>query len=368
MQVRCLGEVLPCSIGQKKHCWTPLGFHTSAWGPVALCTTRAKPLRLARAPHAQCPAQADGGVCRITVQNQEQAQTRHAQHPSFDLPRTYVSRGVSSDRSCNSSSGHGEVVDSLATKKRQTPFLPFRPLNREGRRLKNGSLSASSTPRRGVIQGCALSCLIFNMVMAPLVIKTQNRQDMAPLEAHANDIFCRAMSDELMRASVSTLMRFLEPLGIPLQRAKTQCLRTGPGSDKVLEISDAVLVPTHEVKVLGQGLVNFVPGRGTQVLAERVNKYLQRVHTITALRLPYVQKLRVLVSMASSVLAFSPWQVQPSKVHSSCRSALIGALFPKLPRHRASEIVVQVLAPGHLLDSPNDVSLQACYTGWTDVG
>ena len=83
-----------------------------------------------------------------------------------------------------------------------------------------------------------------------------------------------------------------------------------------------------------------------------MNKYLQRVHTITALRLPYVQKLRVLVSMASSVLAFSPWQVQPSKIHASCRSALIGALFPKLPRHRASEIVVQVLAPGHLLDPP----------------
>ena len=68
--------------------------------------------------------------------------------------------------------------------------------------------------------------------------------------------------------------------------------------------------------------------------------------------LPYVQRIRVLMSMASSVLAFSPWQVQPSKTPTSCRAALIRALFPKIPRHRASEILTQVLSPGHLLDPP----------------
>ena len=216
----------------------------------------------------------------------------------------------------------------------------------------NGSLSQCTTPRRGVIQGCALSCLIFNMVMAPLVIKTQNRRDLAPLEAQADDIFCRALTDDLLRASVDTLLRFLHPLGIPLQKAKTQCLRTGPSSSQILEVSDAVLVPAHEVKVLGQGLVNYVPSQGTGVFVQRVSKYLQRVHTIASLNLPYVQKIRVLMSMASSVLAFSPWQVQPSKAPTSCRSALIRALFPKIPRHRASEIVTQVLSPGHLLDPP----------------
>ena len=84
----------------------------------------------------------------------------------------------------------------------------------------NGSLSQCTTPRRGVIQGCALSCLIFNMVMAPLVIKTQNRRDLAPLETHADDIFCRATTDDLLRASVASYSAFWVLLASLFRKAR----------------------------------------------------------------------------------------------------------------------------------------------------
>ena len=75
------------------------------------------------------------------------------------------------------------------------------------------------------MQGCAISCLCFNLVLVPLVTYVRSPQNAASLEAHADDMFVKAASKgSFQTLTVKAMGLYLQQLDIPLQPSKTQVL------------------------------------------------------------------------------------------------------------------------------------------------
>ena len=216
----------------------------------------------------------------------------------------------------------------------------------------SGALSRPRKYTRGLIQGCALSCLYFNLIMSPLAWYLRSSlEPVTPIEIHADDLFLISESVCRIQNTYRTMSRYLGLLGVPLQPTKTQYLKANARNYEPLVLEGGCVVePMDQIKVLGQSMTVVVPLQGTVMHVTRMEKYLQRTRVIAELGLPPRMKLRALQMMGLSVLDFCPWQVLPLRLDPACRKAALDVLFPRMPSHRAGEILLHLFTPGHVAD------------------
>ena len=212
-----------------------------------------------------------------------------------------------------------------------------------------GSLSPPRTMARGLIQGCALSCLYFNMMMVPLLRSLQHRQDCDPLNAHADDLFLTSSHQEKADRTILEMRTYLRHLRIPIQGAKTQCLGIGHFTKVQVRVGDDVVSSQSQVRVLGQDLCSYVPSQGSLAYQEREQRFRLRLNVIRRLKLPTRVRLLLLKTMAYPLLDFCPWQA-PLVRALGLRTSVVDLLYPNIPTHRASEILTLVLNPAHTVD------------------
>ena len=213
-----------------------------------------------------------------------------------------------------------------------------------------GAVSQPRWMARGLIQGCALSCLYFNLLFVLLLLAARENPELCEeLQAHADDLFLFGKSLEKARATYALMSDYLKDLAIPLQAKKTQCLGVGQFAVMEIQLGEALVPSQRQIKVLGQDLASYVPAKGTATYVERTRKCKQRIKSIQNLKLPADTRILLLKTMAFPVLNFSPWQAPVAAVK-ELRAAVVQLVMPSLPRHRAPEIVTTVLQPAHVID------------------
>ena len=214
-----------------------------------------------------------------------------------------------------------------------------------------GCLSPPRVMKRGIVQGCALSCLFFNMMMVPLIYATLEEPECDPLEIHADDVYLVSEEEQRTTQTYGLMSEYLDALRIPIQPSKTQCLATGRFATRTFDLGGVQVGSVSQIKVLGQHLCSVLPKGGNAMYLERETRYLRRLKNIDALKLPMPIRIRMIQTMAGAVLNFSPWQAPPSAAN-KLRAPTVSTLYPRLPRHRCSEVLLHVLFAGHTLDPP----------------
>ena len=213
-----------------------------------------------------------------------------------------------------------------------------------------GVLSGPRCMQRGVIQGCALSCMLFNLVMMPVLWQIRLDPLATPIQAHADDLLIQEQDTQAIQRSIALLMRYLQCVQIPLQPSKTQYLCVCPSGDGKVEVGDASIQMSPQIRVLGQSLCTRIPRCGTLSFAERSRKYLQRVANLKSLRLCSTVRLRMLQTMCTPVLTYSPLQICPLDIPGNLRSDTLDVLWPRLPGHRSAVLLFCFLTPAHVVD------------------
>ena len=212
-----------------------------------------------------------------------------------------------------------------------------------------GHYSRPNELKRGIIQGCALSCLQFNLVIAPLLWAVERQDFCADLSAHADYLHLMDPADQPLINAYEIVEDYLALIGIALQGKKTQCLRAKIGHLEPLQLGEREVRPEGEIQVLGQSHALKIPSRGTAVLFPRLHTCLQRLANIRGLALPLAVRRKMVQTMALKVLDYAPWQIAPKDQLQDVTSAIIATLHPKLPKSRCAEIVLHVFHPGHTL-------------------
>ena len=135
---------------------------------------------------------------------------------------------------------------------------------------------------RGLTQGCALSCMLFNVAMTPLLHYANHLQIPSTLSAHADDLYLLARNV----AQATTLCRivkvFLDILKVPLQPSKTQTLSPCPSGGTSILVDDVTLEPASEIVVLGQSLQTHLVVTGSKAFLQRQRVFFQRTARIGA--------------------------------------------------------------------------------------
>ena len=115
---------------------------------------------------------------------------------------------------------------------------------------------------RGLVQGCALSCLMYNLSVNPLLWRISTMQHTAMLEAHADDMYVQSGDMHEVRTTYGCMMHFLSHIKMPLQSSKTQYLRVASVTNDSVILGDRALTPVDHIKVLGQALSCSLPKMG----------------------------------------------------------------------------------------------------------
>ena len=213
-----------------------------------------------------------------------------------------------------------------------------------------GCVSGLNYLKRGIIQGCAMSCLIFNLAITPLLYAVERDREAAPLEAHADDLYMQHHEEPQVQQTCRTVQRYLHLAGVPIQPAKTQVLRAPTLSLAPLEVLDTQIPPSSELRALGQEMGCKIPAAGHPIFSERLSVFLQRVENVSSLKLPWDVRRKMVQSMCLSVLDYCPWMIPAHKVPASARSAVIRCLFPNVASHRCGEVLLMTYTPMHVTD------------------
>ena len=212
-----------------------------------------------------------------------------------------------------------------------------------------GHYSPPNELKRGIIQGCALSCLQFNIILAPLLWAVERTDFCADLSAHADDLHLMDPDDQPLKNAYDVVAHYLDLIGIALQGKKTQCLRAKIGHLEPLQLREHSVRPEGEIQVLGQCHALKIPSRGTAVLFPRLHVCLQRLANIRGLSLPLGVRRKLVQTMALKIIDYAPWQIVPKEQLQDVTAAIVATLHPKLPKHRCAEVVLHVFHPGHTL-------------------
>ena len=215
-----------------------------------------------------------------------------------------------------------------------------------------GWISGPNYLSRGIIQGCAMSCLLFNLIMAPLLWRAQACPLASPLSAHADDLYTFGEDQHSVVRTYDLVEDYVNHLGIPLQTAKSQVLVVADTINEPITLGGTELSPASEIRVLGQDHALRFTAMGTTTVAERLRMFYQRLSNIGALKVGYAITRKLVQTMAISVLTYAPWQLPALNIPVSTRARVVQTLFPSLAAHRAVEVVLHVYVPGHTLDPP----------------
>ena len=239
------------------------------------------------------------------------------------------------------------VCERLSLPKAIVDLVAFRWRHQVSRWKAFGTLSAERRPKRGLTQGCALSCLLFNVAMSPLMRYVETLKIPSVLSAHADDLYLVAKTIPQAVQIYRIIKLFLQVLCIPLQTKKTQCLWPSPAGRSCVNLDGEEISPSAEIVVLGQSLQNHLPASGSAPNLLRQRCFLLRITRIAQLKAPYRLRLLLVQTMGMAVLNYCPWQVIPQNIASACVSEVARALWPTLPRHRCALILFLLFTPAH---------------------
>ena len=95
---------------------------------------------------------------------------------------------------------------------------------------------------------------------------------------------------------------------------------------------------------------SLLPTAVTTLKSTAVNNSLRGLRSFAELLLVPKMKLRTFQVMDLCVLDCSPWQILPLRLDGTCRTSAVEAIYPKMPSHKAYEVLLHMFAPGHVAD------------------
>eukprot|EP00971_Amphidinium_carterae_P215225 4271580-Amphidinium_carterae.2 len=203
-------------------------------------------------------------------------------------------------------------------------FLEEACLNKNLRWRISGVLSRPCANRRGTPQGCALSVMLFQLVMSPVARALddflKSRCDASRILLYADDMVVIASSAELLQQTMSYAMHLLESLDFTVNIAKSSVSVVGATLLPAIRLREQ-LVPfcrdpdvfgcTLTTRKVGMPTPNSLPEHSTSRSVGRWTKVKERTDRLAVLPVTFQAKLRL--SLVLPVANYECWVLLPSK-------------------------------------------------------
>eukprot|EP00971_Amphidinium_carterae_P125613 2488511-Amphidinium_carterae.1 len=235
--------------------------------------------------------------------------------------------------------GHWEKLKSIALRK-STRWKVF-----------GAYVGKTEVPRRGIIQGCAMSCALFNLVVLPLVLAL-DAVDGLEVRSYADDLLICARTQGAVQEGLHLIGRFCAEVGFQVNPNKSTCWALGWKGGLPLHLQDHRLTRASSFNYLG---VAFSCGDGVRMdgrLQARLTEYERRLDRLRHLPISRHLKMRLITTAITPVLVYGVWSYRfTQKLVQRWRTKLTNAIFDgSLNGPRCQEIVHTLFCPVHLVD------------------
>ena len=202
--------------------------------------------------------------------------------------------------------------------------------------------------KSGVHQGCPLSVLCFNIILAPLCHMMESEMGIGFGIVFADDITFIADSKEHLESSLQKIIDFLTSVNIVINRSKTQIWSATDQSP--INVAGELVTPQQDFKILG---MTYSPGRICTTERDNMNKAYARIAMVLGnLPMALAHRANAAAGITFAATMYCPWNLHlKMKYMAKTRKLLLQAVLPYMVRGcRAAPILTNYCVKGHLLD------------------
>ena len=202
--------------------------------------------------------------------------------------------------------------------------------------------------RSGVHQGCPLSVLCFNIILAPLCHMMEKELGITFGIIFADDITFIAHSREHLEHSLDKIVGYLDKVNIDINRSKTQ-IWSALDQEEV-NVAGEYVKPRNDFKILG---MTYSPGRIHKGERDHMmNTYARLAMVLGNLPMSLAHRANAAAGIALTAAMYCPWNLHVEmKYMAKVRKHLLQAVLPYMVRGcRAAPILTNYAIKGHLLD------------------
>ena len=226
----------------------------------------------------------------------------------------------------------------------------YRSLRRRFR--LSGHVGPSFASTNGIIQGCPLSVLLLNALMNVWASAIRSRAPSVKPAVFADDAGGYSPCSEDVQQALDVTGRFATVTKQKLNVDKSKVWSTAGSSAHLhgLSLGGGALQQTTGTRVVGAHL-RFRVGERNVTGEDRVAKGIAIAKRIRWTPLPMFLRVRMVASLVNpgALYAF-PASGLPQQFLNSLRSAVTSAIWGTQRKLRCRELVLTLLAPGHVVD------------------
>eukprot|EP00971_Amphidinium_carterae_P338889 6476435-Amphidinium_carterae.1 len=229
-----------------------------------------------------------------------------------------------------------------------TDYIASACLEKQLRWKVAGALSTPRVCRRGTPQGCALSILLFQLLVAPAVRATKAYlRTLCPVStiyAYADDLVTVASSPKVLQLAMVYLATLLTSLDFQVNPAKSSVAVLGSHIAPSIYLDDIKLPVATNPEVFGSTVVGVksglappdaLPERSSSRSISRWIKVKNRLRRLQAMPVTFKGKTYLWRSTILPILAYDIWAVLPNKSSSDAWStSIIRAVYSGIRGHK----------------------------------
>ncbi|CAE8600524.1 unnamed protein product, partial [Polarella glacialis] len=214
----------------------------------------------------------------------------------------------------------------------------------------NGSVGDEFRTTNGILQGCPLSVLFLNALVAIWCKAIDKEVPLASPSAFADDTGVTASSRKEVQQAVSITEEFAELTGQQLNQKKSVSFSTSARRVRKLRLKSSTIPITTSWKSVGAHLCTN-RGRQDSNHETKVQQACKTADRIRWLPLHFEARSSLACSLVVSGALFGCSVARPSRKQlSKLRTASLNCIWGSRHRRRCAEIVFTLFAPGHRAD------------------
>eukprot|EP00971_Amphidinium_carterae_P342183 6481404-Amphidinium_carterae.1 len=229
-----------------------------------------------------------------------------------------------------------------------TTFVAQSCLEKDLRWKVGGVLSAPRETRRGTPQGCAISILMFQLLIAPAVRATKifiaTKCACSTLHVYADDIIIVASSPQLLSEIMEYLARMLTSLDFEVNPAKSTVSVLGSHIAPVVCLNGIQVPFVANADFLGSTVAtgsnrlvapNALPDKSSARTVQRWIKCRDRLRRLERMPVTWQAKAYLWRSTILPIMTYDIWSLPVSKsVADAWSSAVVRAVFSGIKGHK----------------------------------
>ena len=238
------------------------------------------------------------------------------------------------------------------------------------RRFKIGEFVGQSfKDTNGILQGCPLSVMLLNALMAVLTAKLEPN---LLAESFVDDLTILNSSQEVLQEGMDVISKFVDATGQVVNLKKTKTF--GPNGGATIHYKGALVPEADTVKILGI-CWRFKSGNlDLQVDPEKVSNAIALAHRIRYAGLPFRLRYLLNCSLVMSKILYAIEIVDlPTADERKLRTAIGYSIWQKSSKQRSPGLLYTLPCKGHVVDPTQAphvrrlVSLRRCLNNDEEV-